>query len=186
MNWDEHQATQERRHDTPCSGADPEASDEPQTVLAWLLCSPTGGRQAVLRRHGVGSSRALCSAPAKPSVTSFKHYAPRFARVDVKDLPPMADEDTRRYRFVATDRTTRWAYMAIKPDESARAFEAFPAALAKALPFRIADLLRTLHFRSRGDLKHTLCRSTTSTCPSSGAGRPHANPGASELVRLIP
>jgi transposase-like protein len=61
---------------------------------------------------------------------------PGFVHVDVKYLPQLADEDWRRYLFVAIDRATRWVYVALKPDKSARAAKAFLAALAKAVPFR--------------------------------------------------
>ncbi|MEA3221064.1 MAG: IS481 family transposase ISAisp3 [Immundisolibacter sp.] len=56
----------------------------------------------------------------------------------------MADEDRRRSLFVAIDRATRWVYVALKPDKSARGARAFLNALAKvakAAPFRIHTLL---------------------------------------------
>jgi transposase InsO family protein len=37
----------------------------------------------------------------------FKAYEPGFLHIDVKYLPQMADEDRRRYLFVAIDRATR-------------------------------------------------------------------------------
>jgi transposase InsO family protein len=94
-----------------------------------------------LRRHGVDSLRPLRPAPAKPSETSFKDCVPGFVHVDVNYLPQMVDEDTRRYLFVAIGRATRWVYVAIKPDKSARSAKAFLQALARAAPFRIATRL---------------------------------------------
>ena len=47
----------------------------------------------------------------KASVKAFKDYAPGFPHVDVKYLPQMPDEDSRRYLFVAIDRATRWVYL---------------------------------------------------------------------------
>lgn len=117
--------------------------DDLLAVTREFLCAAVSrsGLDRCLRRHGVGSLRTLRPAPAKPSVTSFKDYVPGFVHVDVKYLPQMVDEDTRRYLFVAIDRATRWVYVAIKPDKSARAAKAFLAALARAAPFRIATLL---------------------------------------------
>ena len=65
-------------------------------------------------------------AAAKAPVKLFRD----FVHVDVKYLPQMIDENKRRYLFVAIDRATRWVYVAIKPDKSARAAKAFLAALA--------------------------------------------------------
>ena len=47
-------------------------------------------------------------------------YAFGFVHVDVKYLPQMADESRRTYLFVAIDRATRWVYLEILPDKSAR------------------------------------------------------------------
>jgi transposase InsO family protein len=117
--------------------------DDLLAVTREFLCAEVSrsGLDRCLRRHGVGSLRTLRPAPAKPSVTSFKDYVPGFVHVDVKYLPQMVDEDARRYLFVAIDRATRWVYMAIKPDKSARSAKAFLQALARAAPFRIATLL---------------------------------------------
>jgi len=38
---------------------------------------------------------------------ALKTYEPGFLHVDLKYLPQMADETTRRYLFVAIDRATR-------------------------------------------------------------------------------
>jgi hypothetical protein len=59
------------------------------------------GLDRCLRRHGVSNLSALRpKTPAKPHKT-FKSYEPGFLHVDVKYLPQMADETTRRYLFVA-------------------------------------------------------------------------------------
>jgi transposase InsO family protein len=107
------------------------------------LC-PEGSRSGLdrcLRRHGVGKLRTRRPAPDKAPATTFRDYVPGFVHVDVKYLPQLADEDRRRYLFVAIDRATRWVYVALKPDKSARAAKAFLAAVAKAAPFRITTLL---------------------------------------------
>lgn len=56
--------------------------------------------------------------------------------MDVKNLPQMADETQRRYLFVAIDRATRWAFVAIKKNKTATSAKAFLNALHKAYPSR--------------------------------------------------
>ena len=59
------------------------------------------GLDRCLRRHGVSNLNALRpKVPAEPHKT-FKTCEPGFVHVDVKYLPQMADETTRRYLFVA-------------------------------------------------------------------------------------
>ena len=55
----------------------------------------------------------------------MKDYAPGFVHVDVKYLPQMADESRRTYLFVAIDRATRWVYLEILADKSARSAKGF-------------------------------------------------------------
>ena len=38
---------------------------------------------------------------------------PGYIHIDVKYLPQMADEGSRRYLFVAIDRATRWVFIRI-------------------------------------------------------------------------
>jgi transposase InsO family protein len=117
--------------------------DDLLAVTREFLCPAVSrsGLDRCLRRHGVGNLRALQSAPDKPAPKAFKTYEPGFVHVDVKYLPQMADEARRRYLFVAIDRATRWVYVALKADKSARSARAFLNALAKAAPFRIQKLL---------------------------------------------
>ena len=93
----------------------------------------------LLRRKGV-STRPVSEAP-KPSHRPFKAYEPGFVHVDVKYLPQMADETRRRYVFVAIDRASRWVYLAVKPEKTARSARSFLTALVKAAPFTIQKLL---------------------------------------------
>ena len=119
------------------------ALDDLLSVTREFLCPQVSrsGLDRCLRRHGVGNLRALRPAPERSAPQAFATYLPGYVHVDVKYLPQMADEDTRRYLFVAIDRATRWVYVAIKPDKSARAAKAFLAGVAKAAPFRITTLL---------------------------------------------
>ncbi len=61
--------------------------------------------------------------------------------MDVKYLPQMADETSRRYLFVAIDRATRWVFVAIKSNKSAASARSFLKALHKACPLKIVKLL---------------------------------------------
>lgn len=70
------------------------------------------GLDRCLRRHEVASLRELQAAAqpqegqAQPRKT-FKDYEPGFIHVDIKYLPQMPDEASRRYLFVAIDRGPR-------------------------------------------------------------------------------
>ena len=104
------------------------------------------GIHRTLRRHGVSNLNALLRAeneeeaqPAKRK--TFKDYAPGFVHVDVKYLPQMADESRRTYLFVAIDRATRWVYLEILPDKSARSAKGFLKQLIKKAPFIITRVL---------------------------------------------
>ncbi len=97
------------------------------------------GLYRLLARHG------LSRLPAEPRTQTphkpFKAYAPGFVHVDVKYLPQMADETSRRYLFVAIDRATRWVFIQIKAHKTAAAAKSFLAALHKACPIRITRVL---------------------------------------------
>lgn len=93
----------------------------------------------MLARNGV--SRQPVEASQTPAHKVFKTYEPGFVHVDVKYLPQMPDETTRRYLFVAIDRATRWVYIAIKANKSAASARAFLHALHKACPVKISKLL---------------------------------------------
>jgi transposase-like protein len=84
------------------------------------------GLDRCLRRHGVGNLRNLQAKAARPKHSGFKAYEPGYIHIDVKYLPQMADETSRRYLFVAIDRATRWVFI--------RIFKAKTAANARRLP----------------------------------------------------
>ena len=63
------------------------------------------GLDRCLRRHGVSDLKALqpqIEGQTKPK--TFKDYEPGFLHIDIKYLPQMPDETSRRYLFVAIDR----------------------------------------------------------------------------------
>ena len=71
------------------------------------------GPDRCLRRHGVSNLKDLLPKTSPEPRKTFKAYEPGFLHVDLKYLPQMADETTRRYLFVAIDRATWW--VAISP-----------------------------------------------------------------------
>ena len=50
---------------------------------------------------------------------AFKSYEPGYVHMDVKYLPQMQDESSRRYLFVAIDRATRWVFVQLKSNKTA-------------------------------------------------------------------
>ena len=99
------------------------------------------GLDRCLRRHGVSNLNALRpKTPIEPH-KAFKTYEPGFLHVDVKYLPQMADETTRRYLFVAIDRATRWVFVRIFKAKTAANARRFLRDLHRACPIRIAKIL---------------------------------------------
>ena len=71
------------------------------------------GLDRCLRWHGVGNPQGLQAGLPRPKHKAFKDYEPGYLLVDVKYLPQMADQTSRRYLFVAIDRATRWVFVRI-------------------------------------------------------------------------
>ena len=61
------------------------------------------GLDRCLRRHGVGNLHDLQAKDPRPKNKALKAYEPGYLHVDVKYLPQMAEETSRRYLFVAND-----------------------------------------------------------------------------------
>ena len=82
-------------------------------VTREFLCPHVSrsGLDQCLRRHGVGNLNAL--KPSTPSAPhkAFKSYEPGYVHMDVKYLPQIQDESSRRYLFVAIDRAARWLFV---------------------------------------------------------------------------
>ena len=117
--------------------------DDLLVVTREFLCPSVSrsGLDRCLRRHGVGNLRKLMPEAGKAAHKPFKAYLPGYLHMDIKYLPQMADETTRRYLFVAIDRATRWVFIAIKPNKTAASAKAFLKALSKACPIKITKLL---------------------------------------------
>ncbi len=99
------------------------------------------GLDRCLRRHGVGALRALKAASPRPKHSAFKAYEPGSIPIDLKYLPPMADESRRRSLFVAIDRATRWVVVRVYNSKTAANARRFLRALERACPMRIRPIL---------------------------------------------
>ena len=87
-------------------------------ALTREFLNPDVSRSGLYRclwRHGVSNLKALLPKASPEPRKAFKAYEPGFLHVDVKYLPQMADETTRRYLYVAIDRATRWVFVRILP-----------------------------------------------------------------------
>ena len=99
------------------------------------------GLDRCLRRHGVGNLRDLQAKDPQPKHKAFRAYEPGYLHVDVKYLPQMADESSRRYLFVAIDRATRWVFVRIFKAKTAANARRFLRDLERACPLRIRTIL---------------------------------------------
>lgn len=136
-------------------------------VVTREFLNPDASRSGLdrcLRRHGIARLADLISKEGsgeqeKPK--TFKNYEPGFVHVDIKYLPQMPDETSRRYLFVAIDRATRWVYLELKRSKSSQAATEFLQRLVAKAPFRISKLLTdndkafTDRFSAAGERKAT-------------------------------
>jgi len=99
------------------------------------------GLDRCLRRHGVSNLRDLKAREPRAKHKAFKAYEPGYLHVDVKYLPQMADESSRRYLFVAIDRATRWVFIRIYSTKTAANARRFLRDLERACPLRIRTIL---------------------------------------------
>ena len=99
------------------------------------------GLDRCLRRHGVGNLRDLKVKDARPKHSGFKAYEPGYIHIDVKYLPQMEDQTSRRYLFVAIDRATRWVFIRIYNNKTAANARRFLRDLERACPIRIRTIL---------------------------------------------
>ena len=99
------------------------------------------GLDRCLRRHGIGNLRDLQAKAARPKHSGFKAYEPGYVHIDVKYLPQMADEPSRRYLFVAIDRATRWVFIRVFKAKTAANARRFLRDLERACPMRIRTIL---------------------------------------------
>ena len=114
-------------------------------VMVRRFIKPTMSRSALdrlLRRHDVSRLSELEPKPEPDQPPKqFKSYAPGFVHVDVKYLPRMRDEASRKYLYVAIDRATRWVYHEVLEDKSSRTAAGFLERLVEHCPLRIVKVL---------------------------------------------
>jgi transposase InsO family protein len=117
--------------------------DDLLAVTREFICpnATRSGLDRCLRRHGVGNLGELKPAQPAPVSKTFKAYEPGYLHIDLKYLPQMQDESSRRYLFVAIDRATRWVFVQIKKNKTAASAKAFLNAVHKACPMRIQKVL---------------------------------------------
>jgi transposase InsO family protein len=72
---------------------------------------------------------------------TFKDYEPGLVHIDIKYLPQMPDETSRRYLFVAIDRATRWMFLHIYSDMTDKSSADFLRRLKIASPIKINKIL---------------------------------------------
>ena len=83
---------------------------EPQQVILALIKAADGC---------LGNLRDLQAKSPRPKHKAFKACEPGYLHVDVKYLPRMAEETSRRYLFVAIDLATRWVFIRIFKSKTA-------------------------------------------------------------------
>ncbi|WP_379971600.1 DDE-type integrase/transposase/recombinase [Edwardsiella ictaluri] len=114
-------------------------------VVVRRFIFPELSRSALSRclvRNNVGNLKALLpETEPVPSLKSFKDYEPGYVHVDIKYLPQMPDETRRKYLFVAIDRASRWVYLEILPDKSARSASGFLSRLVRKASFKLSIVL---------------------------------------------
>jgi transposase len=111
----------------------------------------------LLKREGMSRLEDVIPKAEGETITqkkTFKDYEPGFIHVDIKYLPQMPDETSRRYLSVAIDRATRWQ----DPDRQR---------LAIYRPFRHQRQEAQRQARLRRRLRSGACRASTGTAPSS-------------------
>ena len=91
-------------------------------------------------RHREAPSFYFSEAIRGPTIGVHPHV-PGFLNVDVKYLPKLADESSRRYLFVAIDRATRWVYLGVRSSKSGTAARYFLKRLLERAPFYVTQVL---------------------------------------------
>jgi hypothetical protein len=71
---------------------------------------------------------------------TFKEYEPGYVHIDIKYLPQVPDEPSRRYLFVAIDRATRWVFVQIYGDLTDKSSVDFLHPLNIASPISITKI----------------------------------------------
>lgn len=102
------------------------------------------GIARLLKREGMARLEDIIPSAEGETISAkktFKDYEPGFLHVDIKYLPQMPDESSRRYLFVAIDRATRWVFLHVYGDMSDRSSVDFLRLLKLASPIKITKIL---------------------------------------------
>lgn len=102
------------------------------------------GIARLLKREGMARLEDVIPKAEGEAIVAkktFKDYEPGFVHVDIKYLPQMADESSRRYLFVAIDRATRWVFLHIYGDMTESSSVDFLRRLRQACPIKITKIL---------------------------------------------
>jgi transposase InsO family protein len=117
--------------------------DELTFVVRHFL--PRLSRDNVYRiLKAAGLSRRPAPATPERAAAKFREYELGFVHLDVKHLPKLRTADgelRRRYLFVAIDRRSRSAHLAVRDDETEASAKAFLGEALAAFPFRITRIL---------------------------------------------
>lgn len=119
--------------------------DDLLVAVRKFLC-PEMSRSALdrcLRRHGVSNLKNLIPDEEKQEkpLKTFKYYKPGFIHADIKYLPQMPDEESRKYLFAAVDRATRWVHLEVRASKTAEEARSFLRNLIEKAPFFISKIL---------------------------------------------
>jgi transposase InsO family protein len=98
----------------------------------------------ILRAEGL--SRRPPPSPGRPKrgQGTFRDYHLGFVHIDIKHLPKLRTADgerRKRYLYVAIDRRSRSAHLAVRDDETEKSAIAFLREAAAAFPFRLTHVL---------------------------------------------
>ena len=102
------------------------------------------GIARLLKREGMARLEDVIPKAEGETISAkktFKDYEPGFVHIDIKYLPQMPDETSRRYLFVAIDRATRWVFLHIYGDMTDRSSVDFLRRLKLASPIKITKIL---------------------------------------------
>ena len=102
------------------------------------------GIARLLKREGMSRLEDMIPKAEGETIApkkTFKDYEPGFIHIDIKYLPQMPDETSRRYLFVAIDRATRWVFMHIYANMTEKSSVDFLRRLKLASPIKISKIL---------------------------------------------
>src|ERR671932_853644 len=98
----------------------------------------------ILKAEGLNRRPPPASSRPVKGTGTFKEYDLGFIHIDIKHLPQLRTADgerRKRYLYVAIDRCSRPAHLAVEDDETTRSAIAFLREAAAAFPFRLTHVL---------------------------------------------